>query len=91
MKIYAVNCQLIFLEHLRYAVAIFGSETIIFFVQLHLSYSLLGFFLLCICSFQFGGDYLFYAAAVLELFRINFAQGFVGRVLERPSFLLRAW
>ena len=66
-KIYAVNCKL-FLEHLRCAVTISGSETMILFMQLHLPYffpgvpsnmrlqlsRLLEMFILCICS---SGDF----------------------------------
>ena len=69
-KCFAVNCKL-FWQPLRYAVTTFSSETIIFFMQLHLPYFLVALFI-CICSLETFWIDLFHAAAVMELFRINF-------------------
>ena len=72
-KICAVNCKLFWeMQCLRYAATISGSETIIFFMQLHLPI-FPGVLFIRICSFQNVGSYLFHAAAALELVRINFA------------------
>ena len=54
-EIYAVNCKLLW-EYLRCAVTIFGSETIIFFMQSHLPYIL--------------WDYFQYAFAALKIIGI---------------------
>ena len=72
MAIYAVNYKL-FWEYFRCAVTFCGSETIIFLMQLHLPYLFLGLLPTGIFSFKIIGNYLFCAAAVLEIFRINFA------------------
>ena len=74
-EIYAVICKL-FWESLRCAVTIFGSETIIFFVQLHLPFFSWDSFQCAFAAFTIISIFLFYAAAVLEIFRINFAYVF---------------
>ena len=42
----------------------------------------LGFFSICICSLETFGNYIFYAAAVLEVFRINISQ-MIGRMVDK--------
>ena len=49
-------------------------------MQLHLPSFFLGFLSICICGLQEFGIYLFHAAAVLEVFRINFSKN-VGRMV----------
>ena len=44
-----------------------------FFYAVALALLFLGLLPICICNFQYYGNYLFYAAAVLEIFKINFA------------------
>ena len=71
-KISAVNCKL-FWEYSKCAVTSFGSETIIFFMQLHFPYIFWDSFQYAFAAFTIIENYEFYAAAVLEIFRINFA------------------
>ena len=89
-EIYAVNSEL-FWEYLRYAVTIFSSETIIFFMQFHLpcfswdssqyafaAFKHLGFFFLQLQCWRFS-----------ELISHNLLGGWKGRALKHPPILFQ--
>ena len=98
-KICAVNCKLCW-EYLRYAVTIFGSETILVLIRFHLPHFFLGlFFSICICIYQtFGIIYFIQKRKISPKRKFsagrpcrhpakNFGQAL--QVLEKTSILAR--
>ena len=67
-----MQSTIIILEYLRFAVILISSETIIFFMQLHLPYFSWDSSQYAFAACKILGNHLFYAAAALEGFRINF-------------------